>query len=319
MILTPSDTIRVTCSSEIPACSLAVIDSYSKSDHCFTVSKPTADNISPEQLVIVPELVPANAIGIAYKNGVHVVEQTSGETIAAGDYVGTDANAWTAIKGEGFYVVDVDGDYLVIRPVSGGGSSQNWTLMRVASEATGDGLYTCRIYDLDATDWDDEAGTSKIVAASDTDDYTVLNLAEFDPESTYIAHLAAGDIIFATQVTDDESNSRWVGIPLRKDNADRDRVAYCNGAPTGKTISAFLDRDTTGTAITVYTMVAQTAECPNNTVDLDDVQPRLKDGDPIIISKTRYYSSQSSSLVDQWLCKTIFQPTNDCVCVEDTL
>ena len=194
-----------------------------------------------------------------------------------------------------------------------------WTLMRVQTTptdagATGDGLYVCRKYDLDATDWAAVDGTNKIVANADTDDYTVLNLAEYDPESVWISHLAAGDLLIATEKTDDEDNARWIGLPFRVSNADRPRIAYVKTTPTGTTVTCYLDQDATGTEITVYTMVAQQAECPNNTTNLDDVIPRLIDGDPIAISKMRFYSSESSALVDYWMCLTTFQPSEDCVC-----
>jgi hypothetical protein len=130
-----------------------------------------------------------------------------------------------------------------------------------------------------------------------------MNLAEFHPESgtAFIAHLASGDLLSAWRVFDDEHNARWVGYPLRELNADRPRIAFCNGAPTGKTISAYLDVNTTGTAITVSTMVAQTGECPNATFDLDDCIPRLKDDDPIMVTKVGA----------TWYCTTVFQPSED--------
>ena len=228
---------------------------------------------------------------------------SSGAGLALGTTAPSDAEILVStITTSGGDIADITAAELIVRVLHIMSTRTEWKLFRVASEATGDGLYTCRIYDLDATDWANEAGTSKIVAVSDVDDYVVLNLAEFDPESVYVAHLAVGDIIFATQLTDDESNSRWVGIPLRKDNADRPRMAYCSAdASTGKTIAATLDT-TNGTAITVHCEIAQAG------TDLDDAQPRLKDNDIMFVSKIW------DGTHDYWRCLTVFQPTEDCVC-----
>lgn len=187
-------------------------------------------------------------------------------------------------------------------------------IFKVQSEATGDGIYNCYEQTLDATEWDDTAGDPKFDNANTTS-IEVLNLAENNPRSTYVAHLAAGDLIAAWQKMDDENNKRWAGIPFRASDADRGRIAFCDGAPTGKTISAFLDRDTTGTSITVYTMVAQSGEMPNNTFDMDDVSPLLSDGDPIMVHKVRFYDGSQNR--DYWICDTVFQSVlKPCVCVE---
>ncbi len=135
------------------------------------------------------------------------------------------------------------------RPPSAGTVSIK--LFEVQSAATGDGVYTCYEQTLDATEWDDTAGDSK-VDDKDAVEVEVLNLAEFDPEATYVAHLAANDLIVAWQKVDDESVSRWIGLPLRQANADRPRIAYCkDDAGAGTTIDCYLDTDATGTQITV--------------------------------------------------------------------
>jgi len=184
-------------------------------------------------------------------------------------------------------------------------------IFKVQSEAAGDGVYNCYEQSLDATEWDDTTGDPKFDDLNTTS-VEVLNFAEHKPEAEYVAQLSSGDLLAAWRKPDDEGNSRWVGVPFRQSTA-AGHIAFCDGAPTGKTISAFLDKDTTGTAITVYTMMAQTGEMPNNTVNLDDASPRLTDGDPIKISKVRFWDG--SEVRDYWVCDTIFQPVlQPCVC-----
>ena len=185
-------------------------------------------------------------------------------------------------------------------------------IFEVQSAATGDGVYNCYEQKLDATEWDDTTGDPKF-DDKNTTSVEVLNLAENHPESGYIAHLSTGDLIVAWRKVDDESNSRWVGIPCRKDNADRGRIAFCDGDPTGKTIAAFLDKDgAADNSITVYTMVNQTGEMPNNTFNMNDVDPTLMDGDPIMVHKTRFYDGAQER--DEWVCDTIFAAHEECVC-----
>lgn len=149
-------------------------------------------------------------------------------------------------------------------------------IFEVQSEATGDGLYTCREEKLLSAEWADEAGDDKFAEKS-TDEYTVLNLLEADPESEYVAHLTAGDLIKVWQMEDDGGTQRWVGTPLRD---DRIRIAYCkDDAGAGSTIDCYLDKDTTGTVITVHCAISQGGG------DLDDCGARLKDGDPMFVRR----------------------------------
>ena len=174
--------------------------------------------------------------------------------------------------------------------------SKDWKLMKVTAVPAGDGLYTCRVYELDATEWDDEEGTSKVVASADEDDYTVLNIAEHDPESGYIAHLQIGDLMFATLQQDDEANARWVGMPLRQYNADRPRIAYCTeDAPDDDNIACVLDV-AGGTAIDVYCYVSGSG--PN----LCYATPLLKSGDALMVTKV------FDGTNDYWRCLTTFSP-----------
>ena len=174
------------------------------------------------------------------------------------------------------------------------------TLYRVVSAASGDGVYNCYEQTLDATEWDDITGDSKI-DDKNTDSIEVLNLAEFDPEATYVAHLAANDLIVAWQKVDDEGTARWIGLPLRQANADRPRVAYCkNDAGSGNTIVCYLDTDTTGTEITVTCLIAQGG------TSLNAVGTRLADGDPIMVTKVGA----------TWMSVMTFMPSEDCDCYE---
>lgn len=169
------------------------------------------------------------------------------------------------------------------------GKGVNIKLFEVQSAATGDGVYTCYEQTLDATEWDDTAGDSKI-DDRDAVEVEVLNLAEFDPEATYVAHLAANDLIVAWRKTDDESNLRWIGLPLRQANADRPRVAYCkDAAGASTTITCYLDTDGTGTEITVYCSIAGGG-------NLNTAIPRLADGTLILVSK----------IGATWRCMTTF-------------
>lgn len=117
--------IKNNTSENIAAFSFAKLDGYDTYSHYFKVKKPDADNLPLSQIVIVPELVYAGKIGLAYFDGICVVKKTTG-SITAGDKVGTDNNQWTAIEisddslgnNDGqFLVLDTyDTDKLIIRP-----------------------------------------------------------------------------------------------------------------------------------------------------------------------------------------------------------
>ncbi len=178
------------------------------------------------------------------------------------------------------------------------GKGINIKLFAVQSAATGDGVYDCYEQSLDATEWDDTAGDSKVDDLNSTS-IEVLNLAEFDPEATYVAHLAAGDLIVAWKKADDENNTRWIGLPLRQANADRPRVAYCkNAAGAAVTITCYLDTDGTGTEITVSCSISQGG------TKLNEAIPRLADGDWLMVTKVGA----------TWRCSTIFSPSIICDC-----
>lgn len=152
-------------------------------------------------------------------------------------------------------------------------------LFRVLTEADGDGIYNCWAQTLDATDWTDASGARKL---DDKDDIyvEVFNLAEFGPEATYVAHLVVGDRIVAWKMTDDESISRWVGIPIKRYNSDRPRMAYCkDDAGASNKIDCYLDTDATGTVIEVNCNISGAL----NT--LVTSSRRLEDGDGLLVTK----------------------------------
>lgn len=99
----------------------------------------------------------------------------------------------------------------------GGGSGDgdgDGRIFEVQDKAdTGYGLYKCYEQKLDATNWDDETGEDEF-ADKDTTEVEVLNLLENDPIADAIPALGKYDRLRAWTVTDDEDNSRWVGIPL---------------------------------------------------------------------------------------------------------
>jgi len=113
----------------IPAYSFARLkQAYSSSLHYFEIEQPDADNLPLSEVVIVPEEIPPGKVHLAYTSGICIVAKTFGETIVAGDKVGTHANKWTATKidddslgnNDGqFLVLDtygVSNEYLIIRP-----------------------------------------------------------------------------------------------------------------------------------------------------------------------------------------------------------
>jgi len=176
----------------------------------------------------------------------------------------------------------------------------NFKIFEVQSEATGDGLYICREEKLLSEKWEDETGEDKF-DEKNTTEYTVLNLLEANPESEYVAHLTAGDLIKTFQTVDDNGVLRWIGTPLRD---DRRRIAYCkDDAGVGSTIDCYLDKDETGTEITVHCNISQGGGVLNTTM------PRLRDGDPIIVQKI------FDGTNDYWWCVGLpFAPSIYCTC-----
>lgn len=191
--------------------------------------------------------------------------------------------------------VDSDGIFIIRKPPA---VPEAPKLYEVQSAGTGDGIYNCREQVFDATDWASTDGTEKH-AELNTTSVEVLNLAECDNQATYVAHLAANDLLWAWQTSDDEGNIIFVGTPFRIDNADRPRIAYVKtDAGAGSTIVCFLDTDATGTEITC------TCSIVNGTA-LNSAISRLEDGDMVFVNKiggTWYITGMP------------FQTSEDCDC-----
>ncbi|MHC4617204.1 MAG: LamG domain-containing protein [Planctomycetota bacterium] len=173
-------------------------------------------------------------------------------------------------------------------------------IFEVQSAASGDGVYNCYEQTLDATEWTDTAGDPKFDDRNSTS-IEVLNLAEFDPEATYVAQLAANDLLVAYRYWDDEGGARWVGVPFRKGaQGGSVRLAYVKTTPGATaTVACYLDTDTTGTEITVTCHI-----CGGSA--LNAAAPRLTDGDEIFVTK----------LGGTWYCTTVFDTDTDCDCYE---
>ena len=177
--------------------------------------------------------------------------------------------------------------HVVRHPVSG-----NAKLFGVMSAADGDALYTCHELVIDATAWSDTGGDKKLVELNDTE-ITVLNIAEFDPEPEYVAHLAFGDVLVGVfRGKDDENNIRWAGVPFRRQHGAQVRRAFCKAAAgDAATIDCYLDKDETGTEITVNCDIIGGSK-------LSEAIPCLADGTPLPVYK----------LADgNWYTDTVFQ------------
>lgn len=170
-------------------------------------------------------------------------------------------------------------------------------IFEVQSDAAGDAIYNCYEEHIRNTIWTNTKGSKK-TAEKSTDEYEVLNLAEFDPEGVYVRHLAAGDLILAGRYWDNLGTARWAGVPFRLGaHGAGVRLAWCSQAAQGdNTITATLD-STTGSAITVTCHI-----CGGSA--LNAAVPRLADNDEIFVVK----------IGATWYCTTIFQTSEDCVC-----
>ena len=207
-------------------------------------------------------------------------------------------NILSKISGrDGIKVVEGGGGIQLLggKATSAGGADIK--VFRVVTEDTGDGIYNCYEQTLDATEWDDTAGDNKF-DDKDSINVEVLNLAEFNPEAIYVAHLAANDLISAWEQTDDEGTARWIGVPFRSGmHGNMNRIAYCSAAAGATTtIAATLDH-TIGTAITVQCSIAGGG-------NLNAAIPRLTDNLQIIVTK----------FGATWYCTSLFQATENCVC-----
>lgn len=118
------NTINIKCtSSDIPALSLAVIDSYDETNQCFLVSQPSGEE-DANKVIAVQKPVSQDKIGEGVVEGVTVIKKDSTVSVSAGDKVGIAGGQWTATKdNDNYFVLNVSGDVLVVRKLGGGGSS----------------------------------------------------------------------------------------------------------------------------------------------------------------------------------------------------
>lgn len=202
-----SNVIRVKCPSyQIPACSFARQGSYDVDNQCVIIGRPIEDNMSADKIMVIPELIPQNTIGVAFLDGIHVVKKTSGETIVSGDMVGTDENEWTAIKcSDGYFrVISVlDDDYLVIR-ATGWKDSEEVKLFKVI-DGGHVGIYHCR----EVYVYYSSGGTYFSFVEVATTGYNVFNLAE----AGVYGQLSPGDILAAYR--SGVSGNKWVGWSVK--------------------------------------------------------------------------------------------------------
>lgn len=106
----------------IPAKSFVRITSYNKTLQHFDVNRPDGDGMENSEIAIVPEEILVDELGIAIIEGIGVVTKTAGETIAAGDIVGTDKDEFTGIFCDGGFKVlyyDSGGDMVLTKTTGG--------------------------------------------------------------------------------------------------------------------------------------------------------------------------------------------------------
>lgn len=175
------------------------------------------------------------------------------------------------------------------------------TIFEVQSAATGNGVYNCYEQTLDSTDWIDIEGADKF-DDKNTTTVEVFNLLENDPVSDYTPALGLYDRIMAWKKTDDEGNSRWVGIPLT--NSDRRvRAKEAAGSSNHITCNLMLNNNNEATSgqlgygIEVYGHIC-------NGSALNSASPRIANGEGLDA-----YNEQG-----KWWFTTTFQTTEPCDC-----
>ena len=203
-----------------------------------------------------------------------------------------------ALMREGY--VDSSGIYLRKRPDLLSQMTKVFKIFEVAdSDPTGDGVYDCKEQEIDGSEWTGVGGADKLVERSSTQ-INVLNLLDAHVIAGAPADsLIAGDKLLSMKVTDDDGDSRWVGIPLPVGGFVR-RAQTQAAAGAATTISCkLLDQDGTETG------AAFTVNCDiQGGGNLNSCIPRLADD-----SKLTVYNHGGN-----WYCTTVFQTSEDCVC-----
>ena len=100
-------------------------------------------------------------------------------------------------------------------------------IAEVDSDAAGGGYYNCYLQTLDATDWNTD--TDPLIDADSTS--VVMNLAEVGADRH---ELDANDRLVCWKFTDDEGNTRLVGIPALRIGTKTDNVTATSDTIGGK-------------------------------------------------------------------------------------
>ena len=176
------------------------------------------------------------------------------------------------------------------------------TVFEVQSAATGDGVYNCYKQKLLDAEWDDTAGDDRF-EDKNTDSVEVLNLLENHVEGSYTRGLAKGDRMYAWRWTDDESTSRWVGMPLTP-GARRFKLTESATANDHITCNAILNNgsEASESADILYNIEVY-CEIHNGDA-LNEAVPRLVSG--------KYIDAYNNR--GKWICTTVFQGSEDCSC-----
>jgi hypothetical protein len=169
-------------------------------------------------------------------------------------------------------------------------------IFEVQSNDTGDGIYNCREEELLSEKWDATNGDAK-TAEKDTTSYEILNLFEHDPDAAQ-HDLSAGDFLIAWQMTDDDGDKKWVGIPLVAAGGGEIRIAKTQvaaGADT-KISCKLLDAagNEIGDAINVYCKISGGG-------NLNACIRRLASGDTLVVMKDidgKWYATEGFQTID---------------------
>ncbi len=159
----------------------------------------------------------------------------------------------------------------------------------------GDGVYECCEQTLDATEWSDRDGDDRF-DAKDAVVVLVLNLYEAHCNAAWSNCLQPGDRMRAWKWTDDEGNSRWVGIPIMGGFVRQVKTQTGGGASTGISCK-MVDQDGIefGYPFVVYFRTTGGA-------DMNEVWPVLNSGS--------YLSAVNHA--GKWWCTQIFGKLNQC-------
>ncbi len=202
---------------------------------------------------------------------------------------------------------------------SGTGSAMRPKLFEVQSEATGDGIYNCYEQIIDATDWTAQSSQDKLYTLSSIN-VEVFNLLENFPESVYTAGLNEHDKLIAWQKTDDEGNTRWIGIPVGWGDVRQARTQEASPAATYIACKIFNNNGVLdSTVVSVYCNVIGGGT-------LADATPPLASGDDIHVTniqgkwwniETTYHNVASSSSLSVKLFEVTAVDTGDGVYICD--